>query len=93
LTSRIKIEGSKVSLIKKPYYPDKFDKQSNLYSIYWYYYRDGYKAGEGENYLGGDNWCEITDSGKVKGKPRFNVINTNDNIGLPDPIENKTTGK
>lgn len=94
LTNRLIIdEEGKVSLKKKPYDPSKFDTKSNQYSIYWYYYRDGYKATDGENYLGGDNWCAIEDPNTINGKPRFEVFNENDNIGLPAPVENKETGE
>lgn len=93
LTNRLIDKDGKVSLKKKPYDPSKFDTKSNQYSIYWYYYRDGYKATDGENYLGGDNWCTIEDPNTINGKPRFEVFNENDNIGLPAPVENKETGE
>jgi hypothetical protein len=43
--------------------------------------------------LGGDNWCAIDDPNIINGKPRFEVFNKNDNIGLPAPVENKETGE
>jgi hypothetical protein len=99
LTHRIRhiqgLEGEpkKVNFIKTIYDPSKFDTNSNHYTIFWYYYRNGYRAKEGENNLGGNDWCAIEDPGTVNGKPRFTVFNTNDNIGLPEAERNETTGK
>ena len=95
LTHRIRHhdQDSKVSFIKTTYDPNKFDTKPNRYAISWYYYRNGYRAQEGENNLGGNDWCAIEDPGVVNGKSRFTVFNTNDNIGLPTAERNETTNK
>lgn len=58
----------------------------NKYQIYWYYERNGYIPGEGENPYGGPGWCEIEDNGSINNVGRFTILNPSvKNIGLPQP--------
>ena len=69
---------------------DDVDDNANKYQIYWYYERNGYTPGKGENPYGGPGWCEIGDSGSNNNVSRFTILNSNvKNIGLPQPDGDK----